>query len=72
MTLVVIALVAFIAFREWMAHNERSRMLVRIQAPQVAVAKDAEETHELRPPARTVSPLDDAGFRRAKGIEDDA
>jgi hypothetical protein len=61
--LICLALLAFCAYREWQWAKERTTLLQRIQAPEVAVYEQAEVERE---PVPKIGYEDDAAFIAAK------
>jgi hypothetical protein len=64
MTFVCIALVIFLAYREWSAAQERRQLLQRIQAPRAAVNEFA--ARPAREPVPVVPVDDDAAHAEAR------
>lgn len=57
LTVIVICLIAFIAWREWSWAKERATLMQRVQAPERAVAEHSKA--EKRPAARVIAVDDD-------------
>lgn len=69
LTVVCVALVALLAYREWSAARdrreaakERAELCQRIQAPELAVAAHARADRPERPRPRPIAADDDARF----------
>lgn len=62
LTVVCVALVALLAYRERMAAQERRELYQRIQAPEVAVTEAVRATRPERKPIRPIAADDDAAF----------
>lgn len=61
---VILALLAFLGWREWSCNQERQKLLQRLQAPEIAVREFAE-----RPERKPVVPVpvdDDAAYAAAR------
>lgn len=59
---IILALIALLAFREWGAWRERRELYQRIQAPEVAVREHVRETRPPRSKPRPIAADDDAAF----------
>lgn len=71
LTIVCLALIALLAYREWGAARERRDLYLRIQAPEIAVREQVAETRPPRHKPRPIAADDDAAFLERNGVKAD-
>ena len=76
LSIVCVALVALLAYREWTgarerrdAAKERAELCQRIQAPDLAVAEHVRASRPDRPRARPIAADDDKRFAEREGAK---